>query len=500
MGEAVSYGRRLSNMAAADPDGTAFVFAPTEGADVRVTWTELDRRSNQVARLLAERGVGVNDVVVVGLKNSVEHFFTTFGTWKVGGCVVPLRWDLPTWERERLLEVAAPTAVVAEWDDSERPVVRLADVRASTSLSDAPLPDVTPPRANGIASSGSTGRPKIIINPLPGEFVEEDEKPMTGIAAAVQLVPTTLYHTNGFATYTYMMRGESLVVMERFDAARFVDLVEQYRVNAFIAVPTMLQRIARLPGVTERDWSSIQAVQYGGASIPDWLVRFWIDLVGPERFFLSYGSTERVGLCIARGDEWLAHPGTSGRGYDGTEVRILDADGKVLPPGEVGEIFMRQPKALEGPTFEYVGASPPPKTEDGFTSIGDLGWLDDDGYLYIADRRVDMIVTGGANVYPAEVEAALTEHPAVGDVCVVGLPDPEWGRRVHAVVEPADRAHPPSVEDLDAHARERLAAYKRPKTYELVDHLPRSDAGKINRGRVMAERESTESAETPTGG
>jgi len=257
----------------------------------------------------------------------------------------------------------------------------------------------------------------------------------------------------------------------------------------------MLQRIARLPDVTERDWSSIQAVQYGGASIPEWLVRFWIDLVGPDKFFLSYGSTERVGLCIARGDEWLAHPGTCGRGYDGTEVKILDADGLPVANGTVGEIYMRQPNAV-GPSFEYVGASQPPQTEDGFTSIGDLGWMDDDGYLYIADRRVDMIISGGANVFPAEVEAALTEHPGVADVCVVGLTDPEWGRRVHAVVQPADRVHPPTIAELDAHCRERLAAYKRPKTYELVDALPRSDAGKINRGRVMAEREEPVTATT----
>jgi bile acid-coenzyme A ligase len=488
MGEAVSFGRRLSDFAAADPDGTAVVFSPTEGPDVRVSWRELDRRSNQVARLLARRGVRLDDVVIVGLKNSLEHFFTTFGTWKVGGCVLPLRWDLPTWERERLLEVAAPTAIVAEWDDSERPVIRRSDIVASDSLADDPLPDVTPPRANGIASSGSTGRPKIIVNPRPAEYVSEDEKSMTGVTAAVQLVPTTLYHTNGFATYNYMLRGESLVVMERFDAAKAVDLVERYRVNAFTAVPTMLQRIARLPGVTERDWSSIQAVQYGGASIPEWLVRFWIDLVGPERFFLSYGSTERVGLCIARGDEWLAHPGTTGRGYDGTEVKILDGDGNEVPTGQVGEIFLRQPKAA-GPSFEYIGASAPSQTPDGFTSVGDLGWLDDDGYLYVADRRVDMIISGGANVFPAEVEAALTEHPGVADVCVVGLPDPEWGRRVHAVVQAADQAHPPTAEELDAHSRDRLAPYKRPKTYEFVDALPRSDAGKINRGRVMAERE-----------
>jgi bile acid-coenzyme A ligase len=493
MGEAVSYGRRVAELAAAEPDRTALVFAPTEGDDRRITWRELDERSNQVARLLAQHGIGPDDIVVVGLKNSVEHFFTTFATWKVGGCVIPLRWDLPTWERERLLEVAAPKAIVAEWDDSELPVIHLTDIAASTALSAEPLPDVTPPRANGIASSGSTGRPKIIINPQPGELIPGEDVAMTGVAG-IQLIPTTLYHTNGFSAYQWLLRGdETLVVMERFDAAKVVDLVERYRVATFVAVPTMLQRIARLEGVTERDWSSIQSVQYGGASIPDWLVRFWIDLIGPEKFFISYGSTERVGLVMCRGDAWLEHPGTVGLGYKDTEVKILDADGQPVPPGQVGEIYMRQPDAT-GPTFEYVGASAPPQTADGFTSIGDLGWLDEDGYLYIADRRVDMIISGGANVFPAEVEAALTEHPGVADVCVVGLTDPEWGRRVHAVVQPADPANPPTVEELSEHCRERLATYKRPKTYELVTALPRSDAGKINRGRVMAEREEAATA------
>ena len=152
--------------------------------------------------------------------------------------------------------------------------------------------------------------------------------------------------------------------------------------------------------------------------------------------------------------------------------------------------------AREGPTYEYRGAPPAKTTADGFVSVGDLGWLDDDDYLYIADRRADMIVSGGANVYPAEVEAALSEHPAVADMAVIGLPDEEWGRRVHAVIESADRRAPASIDELRRHCRERLTAYKVPKSYEFVDRLPRTEAGKINRSALTEARKTA----APTGG
>ncbi len=170
-------------------------------------------------------------------------------------------------------------------------------------------------------------------------------------------------------------------------------------------------------------------------------------------------------------------------------MRILDQDGAELPPGEVGEIYTR-PTLTDGPTFRYVGGATISATPDGFYSVGDLGWVDEEGYLYIADRRVDMIVSGGANVYPAEVEAALHDHPALADLAVIGVPDEEWGRRVHAIIQPADPAHPPAVTDLDAWARARITSYKMPKTYEIVAELPRNEAGKIRRSALVAERES----------
>jgi bile acid-coenzyme A ligase len=302
----------------------------------------------------------------------------------------------------------------------------------------------------------------------------------------VVLVMAPMYHTNGFAALFSLLAGDHLVVLQKFDAARIVDLIEAHGVTTFTATTLMLQRIADLPGVDERDLSSIVWILQGAAVISDALVRRWIDLLGAERFYQSYGMTEGIGLCAIRGDEWEQHPGSVGRGFRATEIRILDPDGTALPPGETGEIYMRSPNSG---MFQYLGGAPlPPRTVDGFSTGGDLGWLEPEGYLHIVDRRVDMIITGGANVFPAEIESALIDHPGIADVVVIGLQDPEWGRRVHAVIEPADPSSPPTVEEVRAYAKSRLAAYKVPKTVEFVDAIPRTEATKVSRGALVDAR------------
>jgi bile acid-coenzyme A ligase len=485
-----SYGRQITLLAEQQPDATALVHAAPDGHETTVTWAELERRANQVGRLLAAHGVGEHDLVAIALPDNLEHFYTCYGAWKLGATVLPLRPDTPPWERERLLAVANPRAIVGEWSDVPYTVVTLDDVRASTNLDGSTPPDRVPDPAQAIATSGSTGTPKLIVAPGRGDMGNEPSgtghpsQPRT--PDAVQLVLCPLYHTNGFASHNWLRAGRPLVVLERFDAERVLDIVERHRVNFMIIVPTMMMRIARVPGVEERDLGSFHAVLYGGAPAADWLIRKWFDLVGADKFWISYGGSERFGLCFCNGEEWLAHPGTVGRPM-GAELRVLDEEGRPVPPGEVGELFLRS--MAFGPPAEYVGAPPARSTEDGFRSYGDMGWADDDGYVYIADRRVDMIVSGGANVFPAEVEAALTEHPAVRDVAVIGLADPEWGRRVHAVIEPADNNRPPSEADLREHCRARLAAYKVPKSFEITDRPLRNDAGKINRSALVEERE-----------
>ncbi|MGA8330967.1 MAG: fatty acid--CoA ligase family protein, partial [Mycobacterium sp.] len=250
--------------------------------------------------------------------------------------------------------------------------------------------------------------------------------------------------------------------------------------------PTMLARIAALPDIRRRDLSSVAWILQGAAVMPHALLHTWFDLLSPDQVVMAYGMTENLGLTALRGDEWLAHRGSVGRGFRDTEVRILDQQGQPVGVNELGEIYLRSPMSAG---YHYLGGAPLlPATPDGFRTAGDIGHLDADGYLYIADRRSDMIITGGANVFPAEVECALAEHDHIADVVVIGLSDPEWGRRVHAVVQLADAANPPTDRDIIAYAKSRLAAYKVPKTVEFVDAIPRTAATKVNRSAMVEAR------------
>ncbi|MDE3086509.1 MAG: AMP-binding protein [Acidobacteriota bacterium] len=486
----ISFGRRTAQLAELHPDEAALVFARTDGTERVVTWAELDGWANQMARLLEERGVGPRSMVAVALPNSPEHVAVDIAGWRLGACVLPLRPDLPDWERRRLLDVASPAVLVGDWPAEGHTVVSSAELDGARSLPAGPVEDRVPDPAFAIATSGSTGRPKLIVSPGPGVYDAEAPTALhQGMGAArrpVQLVPAPMYHTNGYRIlHLALDRDELVVLMERFDAALAAELIERHRVTSVTMAPVMLLRLARLEGIEERDLTSVTSILQGAASCPPWLVRWWIEHVGPEHFFISYGASERVGLAFLRGDEWLAHPGSVGRGLN-TDIRILDDEGGDLPTGEVGEIFLRQ-TSDEPSGYRYVGAPPAKQTPDGFTSLGDMGWLDTDGYLYIADRRVDMIVTGGANVFPAEVEAALLEHPEVADCAVVGLPDEEWGSRVHAVVQPRHPGKPPAEDDLRRHCRERLAGYKVPKSVSFMSPLPRTEAGKLNHGALAAQ-------------
>jgi len=477
------YGARLSQLAAEDPDRVGIVFVAVDGTERPFTTAELDARANQVGRALAARGVGVGDRVGLELRNSPELVCALFGAWKVGAAPVPIRWDLPEWERERVAKVLDGKLVITERD--------LSVFDEADGLSAEPLPDVVPPVLCGICSSGSTGTPKVIMSLRPGVYDPALVQPFPtywGVQIGRQriLCPTTLYHTNGFHTMLNYVAGDFIVVMEKFDAARVVDLIERHRISNFTSTSTMLQRISQVPGLAGRDLSSLVWVLQGAQVISASLVQFWIDLLGAEKIYMSYGMTEQLGLAAIRGDEWLTHRGSVGRGIRDTDIKILDADQREVPRREIGEIYLQSPYTGG---YGYLGdAGNLPTTPDGFSTAGDLGWMDEDGFLYVVDRRVDMIISGGANVYPAEVEAALFEDRDVADVVVVGLKDEQWGRRVHAIIEPRDKANPPSADDIIAFAKSHLAAYKVPKTVEFVDSIPRSAATKVNRGQLIAER------------
>lgn len=479
----VSYARRIRQLADERPDEVVYQHVALAGAERAFTWRELDLQSSRLAGAFIARGLGLGDRLGLGLRNSPQFTLSVLAAWKLGAVPVPVRWDIPDWELARLREVVAPRLYLGaediEWID------------ASEQLDVPDLPDATSPQVHGICSSGSTGTPKVILSERPAVYDPQQGVPF---AEAWQRVPrpqvigvlAPMYHANGLTTLYNLLAGDHLVVMEKFDAARVVDVVERHRVSTFTATPTMLQRIADRPGIDDRDLSSIEWIIQGAAPMPPSLVHRWAKLIGPERIVMAYGMTEGLGLTALRGDEWMTREGSVGRGFRGTELRILDADGTGVPTGEIGEIYLRSP--FNG-GYRYLGDAPRLRqTDDGFQTVGDVGYLDEDGYLYLVDRRVDMIITGGANVFPAEVESALIDHPNIADVVVVGLRDPEWGRRVHAIVEPADPAMPPAASDVIGYAKSRLAAYKVPKTVEIVDAIPRSEATKVNRGALVKAR------------
>ncbi|EID13459.1 feruloyl-CoA synthetase [Mycobacterium xenopi RIVM700367] len=481
--DGIPFGTRLRQLAEQSVDERAVVTVAPDGRTHAMSFGELDARANQWGRALAAAGAEMGSLVALAIPNSEELVLAALGCWKIGAVPVPMRWDLPDWERSRVLKVIDPVVLVDEQHSS-------ALASRAARESDRPLPDVVSPMVNGICSSGSTGLPKVILNLARALWTPEHSVPFMAHWMAVPqpqtiLVPGPMYHTNGFAPLNNLLGGDRLVVLEKFDAATVVDSIERYRVTNFTATPTMLARIAALPDIRRRDFSSVAWILQGAAVMPPALLHTWFELLSPERILMAYGMTENLGLTALRGDEWLAHPGSVGRGFRGTEIRILDERGKQLGPGQQGEVYLRAPMSAG---YRYLGGAPPlPSTPDGFRSAGDIGHLDADGYLYIADRRADMIITGGANVFPAEVECALAEHPDIADVVVIGLSDPQWGRRVHAVVQPADSAALTEQQVID-YAKSRLAGYKVPKTVEFVDQIPRTAATKVNRSTMVQAR------------
>ena len=486
-GGGTPYGRRVADLAEERPDGLAIAEVGADGAR-SLSWRELDRRSVAVASSWLRDGLGPGACVALLLSNRLEHLVACVAAWKLGAVPVALRWDLPEWERRRVLDVLRPGLAVEE--DSEA-LGRIQE--APDSLTDLPADAVSAHRF-GVSTSGSTGTPKVVLHAQPGLY-EASQAVTSAVVEAygpirrpqVLLVVNALYHSSSITTAALnLVAGNTTVLLRRFSPELLQATVEEWGVTGFMAPTPHLLRLARWDGLDANRLASIEWVQHGGAPLPVWLGRFWIDLLGPERFFTSYGSAESIGIIACRGDEWLGRPGTLGRGVLGTEVLVLDEDQHPVEPGQIGTIFMRRPG---GPAGRYAGHGVPALEirDDGFATVGDLGHMDPDGYVHLADRREDLIVSGGANVYPAEVEAAIGEHPEVADVVVIGLPDSEWGRRVHALVQPASGAKL-SEDEIRDFARARLARYKVPKSVEVVSEIPRSEAMKVNRQQLIDER------------
>jgi bile acid-coenzyme A ligase len=458
-------------------------YVAADGSLTELTGAQLSTRSRQLARALAARGVGEGDLVGIGLRNSPQFTMTVLASWLLGAVPVPVRWDVPDWELQRLKEVVDPRVYLGPED--------VPWIDGTAELEVPELSERVSPFIQGICSSGSTGTPKVILTGTPARLYPPYVTPAAQAWMPVARPQTILalgpmYHANQLMTVHNMLAGDELVVMEKFDGGLALEAIERHRVTTFTATPTMLQRMADHPDCDKRDLSSLVWILQGAAPMPVSLAHRWFDLIGPEKVFMAYGQTEGIGITGLRGDEYLLHEGSVGRGLRGTEVLVLDDERSPVPAREIGEVYMRSP-SYGGST--YLGRAPQmPATQDGFRTVGDMGYVDEDGYLYIVDRRVDLIITGGANVFPAEVETALVDHPAIADIVVVGLKDEQWGRRVHAIIEPADPERPPTLDDVVAYARSRLLPYKVPKSIEIIEEMPRSAASKVNRSRLVEVR------------
>ncbi|MEU7811670.1 acyl-CoA synthetase [Pseudonocardia sp. NPDC049154] len=495
------------------PDRLALVVEPSGATR---TFAELNDRSTRLAHLLRARGLQSGACVAILAENRAEYLEAAWAAQRSGLYYVGVNWHLTAGEAAYIVQdsgsdvlissdtLAALASSIVDGTDLA-PAGRLMvgapapgweDYEALLAAQPAtPLPD----EGEGdfmMYSSGTTGRPKGIRRPLsntpmgtyPYGAAEQWLRGLGMVEGDVYLSPAPLYHSAPIAWSQAAQRiGATVVCMERFDAEAALALIERHGVTHAQFVPTMFVRMLKLPReVRERyDLSSLRHAVHAAAPCPVDVKRAMIDWWGPI-LYEFYSSTEGMGATAITSEEWLRKPGSVGKALMG-EPYITDDAGNPLPAGEVGTVWF-----TGGTPFSYHGD--PGKTAAahdarGGTSVGDVGHLDEDGYLFLSDRRTHLIISGGVNIYPQEIEDALVIHPAVTDVAVVGLPDPERGEQVVALVQPADpaAAGPELVEKLTAYARTVLAGYKVPRDVRFVETLPRTPTGKLRKHQIRDE-------------
>jgi long-chain acyl-CoA synthetase len=490
--------------AATDPDHPAVVMA---GSGEVVTYGELDAGAMRLAQLLRSEGLQPGDHLAILLENHPRYFEVFWAAMRAGLYCTPINWHLKAEEAGYIVEDCGAKAVITSTalrDVATGLEPHLGNVTTRLVI-DGELDGWTPyeaavaahpaepldPQPEGsimFYSSGTTGRPKGIKPSLTGTPYGEGIAPILLLiqglfgftADARYLCPAPLYHAAPLGWSTAVQRlGGTVVVMESFDAARALAAIEEHRITHAQFVPTHFVRMLKLDDAdrTRADLSSLELAVHAAAPCPVDVKQQMLDWWGP-RIHEYYAGSEGNGFCYVGPEDWLAHPGTVGKPVMGV-VHVLDEDGTELTQGETGQIWFESPTR-----FEYH--NDPEKTKGafndrGWSSLGDIGHLDADGFLFLTDRASHMIISGGVNIYPQEVENELTLHPAVADVAVIGVPNADFGEEVKAVVVAADpdAAGPALGEELMAHCRERLAKYKCPVSVDFVDSLPRLPTGKL---------------------
>ncbi|MFB9740701.1 AMP-binding protein [Pseudonocardia sulfidoxydans] len=501
-------GTPLSYWASRRPEATAVV----AGAQRR-TFAQLDQQADRIARALRARGHRAGDGIAALLANRPDSVAVLAAAQRIGARLTPINWHLNPEEVRYIVADCEARTLVA--DSRFAPAALLAatvpavaarlaiggaipgfDDLGAAAAAESPDPVDDPrPGTTMLYTSGTTGRPKGVVKPPrhvgPAAMTGDGDwpgapSPRIVAGRSLSLVTGPLYHAAPlFFSLTHpMTAGAGAVLMERFDAREALRLIDVHRITHSHMVPTMFRRMLTLPPEVRArfDVSSLVHVWHGAAACPVADKQAMIDWWGPV-LVEYYSSTEGPATYVGS-EEWLRKPGTVGRPVPAELVRILDADGRPVAPGAVGTIWIRT-----SPDRRFSYYRDPEKTartyQDDYFTLGDIGRLDDDGYLFLTDRSADLIISGGVNIYPAEVEAVLAAHHAVGDVAVVGVPDAEWGERVLAVVEPVPdvAAGPELAAELIAYCRARIAHFKCPRHVEFAD-LERTQTGKLPKNAI----------------
>ncbi|TDE27400.1 acyl-CoA synthetase [Nonomuraea mesophila] len=468
--------RGFYEIAANDPERAALL------GDDQVSYGALLDRVNRASNGLIAHGTGPGDCVVTVLKNGLDAVTMMLATYQIGAYLVPVNWHFTAEEIDYVVTDCGATVVVGPG------ALTVGELVAGRP---ADAPEHRRAGSMMLYTSGTTGRPKGVRRRLL-DLTPEELYPILmrkswrhfGLPmGGVHLVCSQLYHSAPYGQAMMALQfGHTIVAPERFDAAGALRLIERHRVTNAFMVPTMFHRLLAVPDRETYDLSSLIHLYHGAAPCPPAVKKAMIDWLGPV-LWEYYGSTEAAVVTMVSSQEWLARPGTVGRALDGMAFTIVGEDGEEVPPGSPGQVY------VEGINrFEYH--RDPGKTAAAMRgrayTPGDIGYLDDEGYLFLLDRRTDLIISGGVNVYPAEIEAALLEHPSVADVAVIGVPDAEWGQRVVALVQPAAGVSggPGLTAELLRHCEPRLARMKHPRVIEYRASLPRTPTGKLSRRNV----------------